>query len=82
MDWQNGIVFLCPCDDRRVYITSPPHSISFDAGGVLTLEPSCGYLESKREDGAISRPQNWCHFWMTDGQPEMCSDAKCPGASL
>ena len=76
MDWQNGIVFFCPCDGRRVYITSPPHTVLFDAEGVLTLEPSIGSHENE------SHPQNWCHFWLKDGKVEMCADTKCPGANL
>ena len=76
MDWQNGIVFFCPCDERRVYITSPPHTVTFDAAGVLTLDPSIGYRENERH------PQNWCHFFLKDGVATMCADTQCPGAGL
>ena len=23
MDWNNGIVFMCPCDERQCYVASP-----------------------------------------------------------
>ena len=73
--WGDGIMFRCPCDERQVYVTSPPHKITFDSEGVLTLDGSCGYRA--RED--LKRPQNWCHFFIKDGTPEMCSDAQCTG---
>ena len=79
MDWQSGIVFFCPCDERRVYITSPTHTITFDSDGVLTLDPSCGYRESEYGQ---RHPQNWCHFWLKDGEATMVSDSKCPGSEL
>ena len=72
--WQAGVVFRCPCDGRHVYVKSPPHAITFDGDGVLTLEPSCG-----SKAGRSGRPQNWCHFHVRAGRPKMCSDAKCPG---
>ena len=73
--WADGVVFRCPCDERQVYIQT--HTITFDAEGVLTLHPSCGY----REKDSPPRPQNWCHFWLKDGEVEMCGDAKCPGGT-
>ena len=75
--WNDGVVFRCPCDEHQVYVTSPPHTIKFDDDGVFDLKASCGYR--KRDDPP--RPQNWCHFWINDGVPEMCGDAKCPGGS-
>ena len=78
MDWGNGITFMCPCDNLRCYIASPPHTITFDSGGVLTLEPSIGYRA--RQD--LNRPQHWCHFYIRDGHPEMCDDSQCPGAGM
>lgn len=77
MDWHNGVVFLCPCEDRQVYIASPPHTITFDDEGVLTLDPSCGYKAR-----SAGRSRNWCHFWVQNGQFKMCEDSKCPGVTL
>ena len=71
--WEKGVVFRCPCDFRQVYVISPPHKITFGNGGELTLESSCGSHEDKSND----RPKNWCHFYIKNGVPEMCSDAKC-----
>ena len=76
MPWSEGVVFRCPCDHRQMYVASPPHTITFDAEGVLTVNASCGYK------GNSQQPQNWCHFWLRDGDVEMCSDAQCPGANL
>ena len=60
-------------------MTSPPHKkIEFDADDRLTIEASCGY--HGRPD--LGRPDNWCHFFMTNGVVKMCGDSKCPGASL
>ena len=73
----DGVVFRCPCDERQCYVASPPHTIKFDADGVVDIKASCGYR--KRDNPP--RPANWCHFWINDGVPEMCSDAKCPGGS-
>ena len=74
--WADGVMFRCPCDERQLYVASPPHEITFDSEGVLTLDPSCGYRASEHP----KRPQNWCHFWLKNGTPEMCDDAKCPGS--
>ena len=68
-----GVTFMCPCDDRSVYAASPPHTIVFDKHGVLTLDPSCSTAKNSEY------PAGWCHFWLKDGEPEMVSDAKCPG---
>ena len=72
---KNGeaVIFVCPCGEREVYCTSPPHGIQFDEQGILTLNGSCGYRA--REE----RPANWCHFFVKNGQYEMCGDARCPG---
>ena len=67
--------FRCPCRQRVVFITSPPHKWSFDqVNGDLTIEGSVGY--HKRHD----KPRNWCHFRIKDGEFTMCDDAVCPGA--
>ena len=70
-------MFRCPCDERQVYVASPPHTIKFDADGVVDIKASCGY----RKKDNPPRPANWCHFFINDGVPEMCGDAKCPGGS-
>ena len=74
---EGAVQFWCPCGKRRVYVTSPPHIITFDKDGVLkSLGGSCGYHESRH----LGRPQNWCHFTIKDGKVEtMHSDSKCPG---
>ena len=76
--WNDGVVFRCPCDDRQVYIATPPHEIAFDAEGVLTVNQSMGYRAKPNMDPP--RPQNWCHFHIKQGNPTMCDDAQCPGA--
>jgi len=69
--------FRCPCGRRTVKVTSPPHEIEFDTYGVLTLDGSVGSRASLHlSDGQA----NWCHFWIRDGVPEMCPDARCPGS--
>ena len=73
LQWQNGIHFRCPCGQRRVYVTEPPHEIKFDAEGLLTITGSCGYAATDEH------PANWCHFFIKGGEPEMCGDAQCPG---
>ena len=73
----DGILFRCPCNERQVYVTSPPHVISFSPDGLLTLAGSVGY----RENEALERPANWCHFNVKDGAVEMHADSKCPGFS-
>ena len=75
--WEDGVMFRCPCDERQVYVASPPHRIKFDADGVCDIKSSCGY----RKIDNPPRPANWCHFFINDGIPEMCGDAKCPGGS-
>ena len=71
--WDEGVVFRCPCDERQVYVASPPHTISFGADGALTLDGSVGM----RAHGDHER--NWCHFWIKGGVAEMCADAGCLG---
>ena len=66
--------FRCPCGERSVYVTSPPHGISFDTEGLLTLKGSVGYAARD------SHPENWCHFKMEAGVATMYGDAQCPGA--
>ena len=68
-----AVYFRCPCDRRPVYIESPPHEITFDGQGTMSLDGSCGY---KKND---EHPQNWCHFFIKGGDVEMCDDAQCPG---
>ena len=73
--WQGGIVFKCPCGERDVYVASPPHEITWDDDGALTLNGSVG----SHEDKARGRDANWCHFFIKGGAVDMCSDAQCPG---
>ena len=83
LDTEGGIHFRCPCAHRRVYVTSPPHGIGFDANGYLSLEGSCGYKGSgDPEDPENYRPQNWCHFSVSAGGFTMHGDSKCPGKDL
>ena len=75
--WQNGVAFKCPCEsERTVVISEKVHRISFDPDGVLTLNPSVAYHASE------TRPQNWCHFWLKEGDVKMCGDAQCPGVKM
>ena len=77
--WNKGVVFRCPCDYRQVYVASPPHTIKFDPiTRKLTLDGSCGY----RANQAANRPQNWCHFSISDGAFVMHGDSQCPGKDL
>ena len=80
LHWQPGddeaVQFRCPCGERLVYVTSPPHTITFREDGLLaSLGGSCGYKANPKK----GRPANWCHFTITDGVAAMHSDAKCPG---
>ena len=71
--------FRCPCGDRLVYVTSPPHTITFRDDGVLaSLGGSCGYGAKPEKE----RPANWCHFTITDGVAAMHGDSICPGALI
>ena len=70
-----GVHFYCPCGERQVYAASPPHTISFDTDGLLTLDPSCSTVKT------TEHPGNWCHFHIRDGEPKMVNDAKCPGSA-
>ena len=76
--WDACVLFNCPCGERQVYVTSPPHIITFDEEDILTLDGSCGY----RKNEALNRKANWCHFFLKNGYIEMCSDVECPGAKL
>lgn len=82
----DGVAFMCPCGSRQVYVASPPHGISFDDDGRLTLHGSVGSHERLRlaaepitDSAWRDRPANWCHFWIRDGAAVMCVDAACPG---
>ena len=69
-------VFCCPCGEREVYVTSPPHSkIEFDADGLLTIEASIA--RKRRTDDTPA-----CHFWIKNGEVEMCADSTCSGRTL
>ena len=72
------VILRCPCGERDTAVSSPPHEIDFDGDGVLNIGGSVG--SAPRPD--LGRPENWCHFFVWAGVPEMCADAKCPGALL
>ena len=72
----DGATFRCPCGKRQVLIKQPPHHVSFDKEGVITIDGSMGYHKT------MERPENWCHFSIENGLAEMHEDALCPGASL
>ena len=74
-----AVQFRCPCGERLVYVRSPPHTITFDDRGRMTLDGSCGSHERGKEGVRGYRPPNWCHFWIADGRPVMVDDAQCPG---
>lgn len=72
-----AVIFRCPCGEREVYVKSPPHTITFDEDGRLTLDgsvASTGHSERSRDIGR-------CHFHMKSGEAEMCGDASCPGGT-
>ena len=79
LHWQEigreAVQFRCPCGERLVYVTAPPHKIEFDDAGILkSLGGSCGYRAKGK------RPANWCHFTIKDGEIEtMHDDSQCPG---
>ena len=75
VDGDGGVHFHCPCGKRRVYAASPPHTVTFDDAGVLTLDPSCSTAENSEY------PAGWCHFWLRDGEIKMVSGAQCPGGT-
>ena len=79
--WENDGVgteahFRCPCGQRSVYVTSPPHTVTVDDDGLVTLDGSVGM---RRDDARGDGVANWCHFWLKSGIPEMCGDSRCPG---
>ena len=85
---EDAIVFLCPCGGREVYVTSPPHQITFDEEGKLTLDGSVGSrpLSGPHEHRMVhgvslhDLPANWCHISIKGGVAKMYDDAKCPGS--
>ena len=70
------LFFRCPCDDRDVFVTQPPHTASYDEAGRLTLDGSCGSYQN----GDL--PENWCHFSIKGGMVEIHSDSVCPGKDI
>ena len=88
--WENrAVVFLCPCGGREVYVTSPPHTISFPDNqlhldGSVGSRPIAGEKDFRLVHGEAlhNLPANWCHFFVKDGVYEMCGDAQCPGRNL
>ena len=82
--WDTEAHFRCPCDERTVFITSPPHTIEFDDDGILNIEPSIGFKGVPDPDnpGEWKVPPNWCHFFIKQGVPDICVDSQCPGRAL
>ena len=84
--WQNeqgGLVeahFRCPCGERVIKVVDPPHGISYDAEGLLTVKGSIGSRAIPAHGPHPARPENWCHFWITRGHAGVYNDAQCPGA--
>lgn len=68
----------CPCGERDIHVTQPPHTIIFDAGGRLTLNGSVGM----RPIPSTGLPRNWCHLRICAGKAVAYSDARCPGRDL
>lgn len=73
--------FRCPCGMRALKVVDPPHGISYDAAGLLTVRGSIGSRATPRCGSEPARPTNWCHFSVTAGEPAMYSDARCPGGA-
>ena len=63
--------FICPCGDRVVSVKCPPHEVTFDERGWMSIKNSCGYSKTK------TRPENWCHFSIKNGVPIMHEDSQC-----
>ena len=67
----NACVFCCPCGEREIYVSRPPHKeIRFDAEGRLTVSASIK---------SVKPTLGKCHFFVTEGQFKMCDDSTCPG---
>ena len=84
-DWSNNrgeacqVAFWCPCGQRIVYVSKPPHSvIEFDDDGLLTIKGSIGYESRRHSD----RPKVWCHLQITKGRVTIHDDVTCPGGDL
>lgn len=84
--WGHGVVFMCPCGRRQVFVSQPPHTITWTDDELLHLDGSVGSRERLRIPGEPesseawkSRPANWCHFLIRDGESEMVTDSGCPG---
>lgn len=77
LKWHEGVIFNCPCGERMVYVAEPPHTIIFDSEGALTLNGSVG----SHEDKSRNRKSNWCHFFIKEGNVDMCGDSECPGSN-
>ena len=74
--WSHGFLFHCPCGKRAVYVNETVHTVTFN-GIVMHVNPSIGNPVSDPH-----RPKNWCHFFIKEGEPRMCGDARCPGKDL
>ena len=75
-EYNVGYCFWCPCGERIVAIACPPHRVTVNVDGSVTINGSCGYHADHK------RPQNWCHFTITNGRFEIHGDSQCPGKDL
>ena len=83
-DWSDNrgeayqVAFWCPCGERLVYVSKPPHSvIEFDDDRLLTIKGSIGYKSRRHSD----RPKV-CHLQITEGRVTIHDDVTCPGSKL
>ena len=62
----------CPCGENVFIVNSPPHNISFDEQGLMSLEKSYMFIKGDNANYI-------CHFLMKKGIASMQSDSTCPG---
>ncbi|MCY3878615.1 MAG: DUF6527 family protein [Rhodobacteraceae bacterium] len=76
-DGETAGIMSCKCGRRELYLRS--HEISYDDDGIVTVHPSIIDREWwDNQDGKTVR--GICHFWLKNGEIEMCGDSTCPGA--
>ena len=82
-----GAYFRCPCDERAVHLSPKTHGIRIEHNAVGALRETLTVKGSVKSEGYYfdksgkSRAMGFCHFWITDGVPEMHDDATCPGGA-
>ncbi len=67
-------VFKCPCGKREICLTD--HTISFDADGLLTVEPSIGSSDWATKNFGK------CHLQITAGKARKYADTECPAKTM